>query len=156
MEAPDRLVGGYPVAGPRRPGIARHLDQRQPVAVRTAEAEALLRQRQAEYDAATRLNKSGYKGDIALSEAAAKLDAARAVVKRARIELDNAIVAAPLAGYGLTSNTRLKGVSVARRKRVKPAFSATSRSLASPAWAPRAKPTSWLCDAGVHTMVDAE
>jgi multidrug efflux system membrane fusion protein len=65
---------------------------------RLSEAEALLRQRQAEYDAATRLNKSGYKGDIALSEAAAKLDAARAVVKRARIELDNTVVAAPFGG----------------------------------------------------------
>ena len=65
---------------------------------RLSEAEALLRQRQAEYDAATKLNKSGYKGDIALSEAAAKLDAARAVVKRARIELENTVVAAPFGG----------------------------------------------------------
>ena len=42
------------------------------------------------------------------------------------------------AGYGRASSTRLNGVSVARRKRLKPASSAISRSRASPAWAPEA------------------
>ena len=32
----------------------------------------------------------------------------------------------------------------------------TSRKRASPAWAPRPRPTSWESDAGVHTRVDAE
>jgi membrane fusion protein, multidrug efflux system len=63
-----------------------------------AEMEALLRQRQAEYEAAKRLNERGYKGDIALAEAAAKLDAARAAAKRAQIEMANTVVAAPFAG----------------------------------------------------------
>jgi membrane fusion protein, multidrug efflux system len=63
-----------------------------------AEAEALLRQRQAEYDAAKRLNERGYKGDIALVEAAAKLDAARAAAKRAEIKMGNTVVAAPFGG----------------------------------------------------------
>jgi multidrug efflux system membrane fusion protein len=63
-----------------------------------AEAEALLRQRQAEYEAAKKLNARGYKGDIALSEAAAKLDAARAAAERGQIEMANTVVAAPFAG----------------------------------------------------------
>jgi multidrug efflux system membrane fusion protein len=65
---------------------------------RMAEAEALLRQRQAEYDAAKTLNQRGYKGDIALTEAAAKLDAARAAAKQAQIEMGNTVVAAPFGG----------------------------------------------------------
>jgi hypothetical protein len=47
------------------------------------------------------------------------------------------------------------GVSVARRNPVKPASSATTRSRASPAWAPRAAPTSWESEAGVQIEVDA-
>ncbi|MDF2764149.1 MAG: hypothetical protein K0S81_1143 [Rhodospirillales bacterium] len=65
---------------------------------RLAEAEAVLRQRQAEYDAAKKLNQRGYKGDIALAEAAAQLDAARAAAKRAQIEMGNTVVAAPFGG----------------------------------------------------------
>jgi hypothetical protein len=41
-----------------------------------------------------------------------------------------------------TSKIMLKGVSVARRKRLKPASVATCRSLRSPAWAPSPRPTS--------------
>lgn len=58
------------------------------------------------------------------------------------------------AGYGLASNTMLKGVSLTRRKRVMPAAVTTSRILASPAWAPRASPTSCDSDAGVHSRVE--
>ncbi len=65
---------------------------------RLAETDALLRQRQAEYDAARKLNERGYTGDIALAEAAAALDAARAAAKRAQIEMSNTRVAAPFAG----------------------------------------------------------
>ena len=43
---------------------------------------------------------------------------------------------------GRASRTRLNGVAVARRKRVNPPAITTSRSRASPAWAPRANPTS--------------
>src|SRR5207248_6712865 len=52
------------------------------------------------------------------------------------------------------SRIMLKGVSVARRKRLKPPALATSRNLASPAWAPSARPTSWSSDVGVQTMVE--
>jgi hypothetical protein len=58
--------------------------------------------------------------------------------------------------YGLASKTRLKGVSVARRKRVKPPAVTTSRMRASPACAPSASPTSCAFEAGVQIMVEAE
>ena len=55
---------------------------------------------------------------------------------------------------GRTSKTRLNGVSVALRKRVKPPAAVTSRIRAGPACAPRARPTSWESDAGVHSNVE--
>jgi hypothetical protein len=54
-----------------------------------------------------------------------------------------------------TSKIMLNGVSVARRKRLKPASVATWRSLRSPAWAPSPRPTSWDSDAGVQMKVEA-
>lgn len=42
--------------------------------------------------------------------------------------------------YGRASSTRLTGVCVARRNRVKPPCMTTSRNLASPACAPNAAP----------------
>src|SRR5207245_2692286 len=57
---------------------------------------------------------------------------------------------------GRSSSTRLNGVAVARRNRVKPACVTTSRSRFSPACAPSASPTSWASDAGVQIIVDAE
>ena len=57
-------------------------------------------------------------------------------------------------GQTLVSNTRLNGVSAARRKRVKPPASTTSRIRASPACAPSARPTSCESDAGVHSSVE--
>lgn len=55
----------------------------------------------------------------------------------------------------LTSKTMLNGVSVARRKRLKPASSATLRSRISPACAPSPSPTSCDSEAGVQIIVDA-
>ena len=57
---------------------------------------------------------------------------------------------------GRISNTWLKGVSAARRKLVKPAAVATSRSLASPACAPSASPTSCDSALGTHSSVENE
>jgi len=57
-------------------------------------------------------------------------------------------------GYGLASYTTLISVSLARRKRVRPAWVTTSRILASPAWPPSASPTSCDSDAGVHSRVE--
>jgi hypothetical protein len=56
--------------------------------------------------------------------------------------------------HGRVSNTRLKGVSAARRKCVKPPASTTSRMRASPACAPRARPTSCESEAGVQSRVE--
>ena len=56
--------------------------------------------------------------------------------------------------HGRASNTRLKGVSAARRKRLKPPAATTSPIRASPAWAPRASPTSCDSDAGVQRNVE--
>src|SRR5438874_1484790 len=49
--------------------------------------------------------------------------------------------------HGFASNTRLKGVSAARRKRVNPPAETTSPIRASPACAPSASPTSCESDA---------
>ena len=64
-------------------------------------------------------------------------------------------VAAARRGYGLASRMRLNGVSVARRTRVNPPWLRTSVSRASPACAPKARPTSWASDAGVQITVEA-
>ena len=58
--------------------------------------------------------------------------------------------------YGRASKTKLNGVSVARRKRVNPPAVTTSRKRASPAWLPKASPTSCDSEAGVQTCVEAE
>src|SRR5579862_10027748 len=50
----------------------------------------------------------------------------------------------------------LNRVSVARRKRVSPPATTTSRIRASPACAPSANPTSCDSDAGVHKSVRSE
>ena len=57
-------------------------------------------------------------------------------------------------GYMRASRIRLNGVSVALRNLVKPASVKTSRSRASPAWAPRPRPTSWDSEFGVQMNVD--
>src|SRR5580704_4675519 len=59
-------------------------------------------------------------------------------------------------GQGRASKTTLNGVSVARRKRVKPASSATWRMASSPAWAPRAYPPGWERALGTHRNVENE
>ena len=53
------------------------------------------------------------------------------------------------------SSTRLNGVSVARRKLLKPACKKTLRSLSSPACAPKPSPTSWDNEFGVQINVEA-
>src|ERR1700735_867971 len=56
--------------------------------------------------------------------------------------------------HGRASSTRWKGVSAARRTRLKPPSPKTSVRRCSPAWAPSAKPTSWLKEAGVQSIVE--
>jgi len=62
--------------------------------------------------------------------------------------------ACPNRPYGRASNTALKGVAATRRNCVKPAAVTTSRILASPAWAPSARPTSCDSEHGVHKSVE--
>jgi hypothetical protein len=58
--------------------------------------------------------------------------------------------------YGRASSTMLKGPCAARRtwRKPPPSFS-TSVNFASPAWAPRASPTSCASDVGTQIMVEA-
>ena len=56
--------------------------------------------------------------------------------------------------HGRASSTRLKGVSATRLTRLKPPSPKTSVRRCSPAWAPSAKPTSWLKEAGVQSIVE--
>lgn len=56
--------------------------------------------------------------------------------------------------YARASRIKLNGVSATRRTRLKPASPSTSRRRASPAWAPRAVPTSCESEAGVHSSVE--
>lgn len=55
----------------------------------------------------------------------------------------------------LTSRIKLNGVALARRNLRKPAFLNTSASRASPAWAPRAVPTSSESECAQQSVVEA-
>src|SRR3954452_11758180 len=57
--------------------------------------------------------------------------------------------------HALASMMRFIGVWAARRKWRKPASSKVARSFASPAWAPRAAPTSCESELGVQTHDEA-
>jgi len=60
-----------------------------------AEAKALVRQRDVEFQAANKLRKKGYRAETQYSAAAAKLDAAKAMVKQMQVSLDRTIIRAP-------------------------------------------------------------
>src|ERR1700756_3252251 len=49
----------------------------------------------------------------------------------------------------------VEGPCAARRTWRKPPSLSTSANLASPAWAPRASPTSWASEVGTQIMVEA-
>lgn len=65
---------------------------------RVASAKALMSQREIEFAAALKLNQKGYRGDVDLSQAQAALDAAKAGVHLATIELENIVITAPFDG----------------------------------------------------------
>lgn len=67
-------------------------------AARLQEAQALLRQRQVEFDAAKQLHAKGHRSDVQLAESTARLDGARAVVKRMEVEIANTVIRAPFDG----------------------------------------------------------
>lgn len=67
-------------------------------AARVAQGEALVAQREAEHQAAARLNQSGYRSATDLAAAQAALDAARADLEVARLQLGRLEIAAPFDG----------------------------------------------------------
>ncbi|MFP6749189.1 MAG: efflux RND transporter periplasmic adaptor subunit [Alphaproteobacteria bacterium] len=62
---------------------------------RMAEAKALVRQREVEYQAAEKLRNKGYKAETQYSGAVARLDAAKAMVKRMDVALARTVIRAP-------------------------------------------------------------
>ncbi len=60
-----------------------------------AEAKALVRQRDVEYQAAQKLRKKGYRAETQFTAAAARLDAARAMVKQMDVALSRTVIRAP-------------------------------------------------------------
>jgi multidrug efflux system membrane fusion protein len=78
----------------RRGDVLVHID----VADRDAhmaEAKALVRQRDVEYLAAQKLRKKGYRAETQYTAAAARLDAARAMVKQMDVALARTVIRAP-------------------------------------------------------------
>ena len=78
-------------------GVIVRLDVRDREA-RLAQAKALLRQRQVEYDARARLKNESYVSEAQLEEAAALLEAARAELRRAELDIGYATIEAPFDG----------------------------------------------------------
>lgn len=65
---------------------------------RLAQAEATVKQRELEYAARARLKGKDYVSEAQLQEAAAALEAARAELKRARLDIDYMVIRAPFDG----------------------------------------------------------
>jgi multidrug efflux system membrane fusion protein len=65
---------------------------------RLREAQALLKQRQIEFEATQQLASKGHRSETQLADAAAKLDSARAMVKRIEVEIAQTIINAPFEG----------------------------------------------------------
>jgi len=65
---------------------------------RVREAEQLIKQRQIQYDAAKKLSERGFSSGVRVAESRAQLEAAKANLKQAKVELSNIIVRAPFAG----------------------------------------------------------
>ncbi len=65
---------------------------------RVSEAQALLEQREIEYDAAERLSKKGFRAETQLAASKAALESARATAQRAKTDLANTIIKAPIDG----------------------------------------------------------
>lgn len=65
---------------------------------RRLEAVALVRQREIEYNAAATLAEKGYRSETSVAAAEALLDAARASLKRMKVEIDQLTIRAPFDG----------------------------------------------------------
>jgi membrane fusion protein, multidrug efflux system len=65
---------------------------------RLREAQALLKQRQIEFEATQQLAAKGHRSETQFADAAAKLDSARAMVKRIEVEIAQTVINAPFEG----------------------------------------------------------
>lgn len=65
---------------------------------RVTEADQLIKQRQIQYDAAKKLSERGFSSDVRVAESRAQLEAAKASLKQAKVELSNIIIRAPFSG----------------------------------------------------------
>ena len=90
-------VGARRGASLEKEDVIVRLDQRDRAA-RIAEAEATLRQREVEYQGRLRLKTESYVSEAQLQEAVALLEAAKAELTRARLDLSYMTIRAPFAG----------------------------------------------------------
>ncbi len=65
---------------------------------RLREAQALLKQRRIEFEATQQLATKGHRSETQLADAAAKLDSARAMVKRIEVEIGQTVINTPFEG----------------------------------------------------------
>lgn len=77
------------------PLVRLSVDERE---ARIAEARALLEQREIEFTAAEELNRRGYRANTQLAASRAALDAARAALRLAEVQVENLLVSAPFDG----------------------------------------------------------
>ncbi len=91
------FIGAERGASVDRGGIIVGLDERDRKA-RLAQAEATVKQREVEYEGRLRLKSESYVSEAQLQEAVALLEAARAELKRAQLDLDYMSIRAPFDG----------------------------------------------------------
>lgn len=90
-------VGAERGASLEKGGVIIRLDQRDRSA-RLAEAEATVKQREVEYEGRLKLKSESYVSEAQLQEAIAMLEAAKAELTRARLDLGYMTIRAPFAG----------------------------------------------------------
>lgn len=90
-------IGAERGASLERGNLIVRMDERDRAA-RLAQAEATVKQREVEYDARERLKSESYVSDAQLQEGLALLEAARAELTRAKLDLEYMSVRAPFAG----------------------------------------------------------
>ena len=90
-------IGADRGANVNRGGIIARLDERDRKA-RLAQAEATVKQREVEYDGRLKLKSESYVSEAQLQEAVALLEAAKAELKRAELDLEYMNIRAPFAG----------------------------------------------------------
>lgn len=90
-------IGAQRGASIERGEIVVRFDERDRNA-RLAEASATVKQREVEYEARAKLKSSSYVSEAQLQEGLARLEAARAELTRAELDLDYMVVRAPFAG----------------------------------------------------------